>query len=63
MSQPASSSAGESTNCQCPGSCQSCWGAKRKEGKEGKGRDATKEEERRGGTEKEEKRMGMVLSL
>ena len=37
VSQLASSSTGQSSNCQCPGPCKSCWGEKRKEGRVGRG--------------------------
>ena len=35
ISQPASSSTGQSSNCQCPSPCKSCWREKRKEGRVG----------------------------
>ena len=37
LSQLASSSTGQSSNCQCPSPCKSCWGEKRKEERVGRG--------------------------
>ena len=53
--QLASSSTGQSSNCQCPSPCKSCWREKRKEGRVG---EEKREEGRVGEEKRKEGRVG-----